>query len=102
MIETLVWSAEGTTHTEKELGMSKPSNRRTFLRDGLFVSVGATAAVLLRPLFEPEAVARGQVAGSGAVKRLRELGIELPLAPKPVAVYVPAVVSGNTLYLRTS
>lgn len=78
--------------------MSKHSDRRTFLRDGLFVSAGATAAVLLRPLFETGAVAAGQGAGSGAEKRLRELGIELPPAPKPVAVYVPAVVSGNTLY----
>ena len=76
----------------------QPSDRRTFLRDGLFVSVGATAAVLLRPLFEHEAVASGQGAGSGAEKRLRELGIQLPPAPSPVAVYVPAVVSGNTLY----
>jgi enamine deaminase RidA (YjgF/YER057c/UK114 family) len=35
---------------------------------------------------------------SGAEQRLRELGIELPPPPKPVAVYVPAVRSGNTLY----
>jgi enamine deaminase RidA (YjgF/YER057c/UK114 family) len=30
--------------------------------------------------------------------RLRELAIELPPAPQPVATYVPAVVVGNVLY----
>jgi enamine deaminase RidA (YjgF/YER057c/UK114 family) len=30
--------------------------------------------------------------------RLRELGIELPSAPRPIATYVPAVVVGNVLY----
>jgi enamine deaminase RidA (YjgF/YER057c/UK114 family) len=31
--------------------------------------------------------------------RLRALGLELPPAPKPVASYVPAVRSGNLLFL---
>lgn len=31
--------------------------------------------------------------------RLRELGITLPQAPKPVAVYIPAVRSGNLLFI---
>lgn len=31
--------------------------------------------------------------------RLRELGIELPDAPQPVATYVPAVIVGNVLYV---
>jgi len=30
--------------------------------------------------------------------RLRELGIELPPPPRPVATYVPAVIVGNVLY----
>ena len=30
--------------------------------------------------------------------RIRELGIELPTAPRPIATYVPAVVVGNVLY----
>jgi enamine deaminase RidA (YjgF/YER057c/UK114 family) len=30
--------------------------------------------------------------------RLRELGIELPPAPQPIATYVPAVIVGNVLY----
>lgn len=32
-------------------------------------------------------------------KRLNELGIELPAPPKPVASYIPAVKTGNLLYL---
>ncbi len=31
--------------------------------------------------------------------RLRELGIELPQAAAPVAAYVPATISGKTLYI---
>ncbi|MDH3270436.1 MAG: RidA family protein [Gemmatimonadota bacterium] len=31
--------------------------------------------------------------------RLRELGIELPSTPRPVATYVPAVTVGNVLYV---
>jgi enamine deaminase RidA (YjgF/YER057c/UK114 family) len=34
-----------------------------------------------------------------AESRLRELGIELPAAPKPVGVYKPLVVVGNLAYL---
>lgn len=32
-------------------------------------------------------------------EKLRELNLELPIAPKPVASYVPAVRSGNFLYV---
>jgi enamine deaminase RidA (YjgF/YER057c/UK114 family) len=35
----------------------------------------------------------------GAEARLRELGIELPAAPKPIANYVTASRSGNLLFL---
>lgn len=31
--------------------------------------------------------------------RLKELGITLPQAPKPVAIYIPAVRSGNLLFI---
>lgn len=34
-----------------------------------------------------------------AEARLKELGLELPPAPKPMGVYKPIVVSGNTAYL---
>ncbi|MGI8549733.1 MAG: RidA family protein [Dehalococcoidia bacterium] len=32
-------------------------------------------------------------------QRLQELGISLPAAPKPLAVYIPAVRSGNLLFI---
>ena len=35
----------------------------------------------------------------GAEARLKELGIELPDAPKPVGVYKPVVIVGNMAYL---
>jgi len=35
----------------------------------------------------------------GADARLRELGIELPHAPEPFGAYVPAVQTGNLLFL---
>lgn len=34
-----------------------------------------------------------------AEKKLRELGIVLPSAPKPVAAYIPAVTTGNLVFL---
>jgi enamine deaminase RidA (YjgF/YER057c/UK114 family) len=36
---------------------------------------------------------------AGPEARLRQLGIELPPPPQPVATYVPAVVVGNMLYV---
>lgn len=35
----------------------------------------------------------------GAEERLKELGLTLPMAPKPVANYVPAVRTGELLFL---
>src|SRR5438309_3493853 len=35
----------------------------------------------------------------GAEDRLRELGIELPSAPQPVASYVPVVVAGGLAFV---
>ena len=35
----------------------------------------------------------------GAEARIKELGLALPVAPKPVANYVPAVRSGSLLFL---
>jgi len=31
--------------------------------------------------------------------RLQELGLDLPVPPKPVATYIPAVLTGNLLFL---
>jgi hypothetical protein len=37
---------------------------------------------------------------ANAKRRLRELGIELPLPPTPFGAYVEAVQTGNALFLR--
>lgn len=81
----------------------KPNNdRRTFLRDGFLIGVGASGGLLLPAavrVFKPQtALARDEVPTTTAESRLRELDIELPLPPKPVAVYVPAVRVGDMLY----
>jgi enamine deaminase RidA (YjgF/YER057c/UK114 family) len=77
-------------------------NRRTFLRDSLLVTTGvcagAAAPWAFRRGFENEAIAADQPGGSDYDKRLKELGLELPAQSKPVAVYVPAVITGNLLY----
>ena len=85
--------------------MTTRTNRRTFLRESFLVAAGATGGVVLPVVlrsFGPStangAVSDDKTTSSGAEKRLIELGIKLPPAPKPVAVYMPAVVSGNTLY----
>jgi len=35
----------------------------------------------------------------GALERLAELGLELPAPPRPVASYVPVIVSGNLAFV---
>lgn len=72
---------------------SSPTRRR-------FVGASATATLgLLAPeriaALDPSTGVAPQVSPEA---RLRELGIELPTAPQPVATYVPAVVVGNVLY----
>ena len=82
--------------------MKRQTNRRTFLRDGILIGAGASAGLLLpaavREFTAQSAIAQENGPAPSAETRLRELGIELPPAPKPVAVYVPAVRAGNTLY----
>ncbi|MEZ6058914.1 MAG: RidA family protein [Planctomycetaceae bacterium] len=77
----------------------KLSDRRAFLRDSLLLGIGASVGVSVAPiagqLFAP---VQAQDNAAGFEKRLRELNIELPPPPEPVAVYVPAVRSGNMLY----
>lgn len=83
--------------------MSQPTSRRNFIRDSLFLSVGVAGGAalpstlgLFDQTFHSDVYAADK--DGAAEERLRELGIELPPAPKPVAVYVPAVRSGNMLY----
>lgn len=84
--------------------MSKRKNRRGFLCDSLLIGAGAAGGALapqfLRCMLssDAEAAMPNDAKSDGAETRLRELGIKLPTPPKPVAVYVPAVRVGNTLY----
>lgn len=75
--------------------------RRAFFRDGLLVVSGALGgAFCAAPLLK--GMARRAVAAepaSGAEARIKALRIELPLASKPIAVYVPAVRTGNLLFV---
>lgn len=82
--------------------MSPLPNRRMFLRDSFFVAAGACAGAVVPWALERDLanrlVAQEKSSGESFEQRLKDLGIELPPQPKPVAVYVPAVVTGNLLY----
>jgi len=82
--------------------MSQLRVRRTFLRDCLIAAGGAGVGVfspqLLRWQFGNTAVADEKPIAGGHEERLKALGIELPAPAKPVAVYVPAVLTGNLLF----
>lgn len=83
--------------------MPGQTNRREFVRSGLWIAGSAAAGALMPGIWRSWSggLSRQAVADEPAgriEKRLRELGIELPAPPQPVAVYVPAVRVGNTLY----
>lgn len=82
--------------------MVHPTNRRAFLRDSLLVSAGACTGVWasdwLRETLLAPANADDDAPTPKFDQRLRDLGIELPPQASPVAVYVPAVVTGNLLF----
>jgi enamine deaminase RidA (YjgF/YER057c/UK114 family) len=66
-------------------------SRRRFFGGAAAAGVGLLAPSALRgPLVAPQVSPEA---------RVRELGLELPPPPRPVATYVPAVVVGNVLYL---
>ena len=73
--------------------MSDSTSRRSFLSS----SAALTAGLVLPRELRGDGAARtaGQVSPEA---RLRELGITLPSAPRPIATYVPAVLVGNVLY----
>jgi enamine deaminase RidA (YjgF/YER057c/UK114 family) len=86
----------------EEALMNQTRPRRQFLRDGLCVAAGLAAGTslpaflrqnLLLPAYGDEKKSSGDFE-----KRLKDLGIELPPPAKPVAVYVPAVITGNLLF----
>lgn len=78
--------------------MTDGTNRRTFLRDGFLLTAGTAGGVFLAGRWPGFAVAEEKSGAPLAEQRLKELGLELPPPPKPVAVYVPAVRVGNLLF----
>jgi len=84
--------------------MSSQANRRGFLRDTLLVSAGVVGSTLLPSALRLITNGRNNTVHAAdddhrsAEDSLRELGIDLPPAPKPVAVYVPTLQSGSMLY----
>ena len=81
--------------------MQIPMSRRTFLRSNCLATAGVAGGALLTLTAEEpgsaQAVATAVAPPQAASpeQRLRELGIELPPPQRPVAVYVPAVRTGN-------
>ena len=84
--------------------MQTHMSRRTFLKSNC-LAAGAAGGALVTMTSAARVSAHRAVATAGVrpqaaspEQRLRELGIELPPPPKPVAVYVPAVRIGNILF----
>ena len=75
--------------------MSTRETRRSFLRNSYLATAGGA---FLATASEAAPVALESPQGASAEQRLRELGIELPPPPRPIAVYVPAVRTGNVLF----
>lgn len=77
------------------------TTRRGFLRESVLVATGAMGGCWLaggglgRSL---ENVSWADDDQPTPESRLKALGIKLPPAPRPVAIYVPAVVSGRLLF----
>ena len=81
--------------------MTRTIIRRSFLRDAFLVAAGGVFGSSISSVdFRPgtESMALGIDNPIGPEQRLIELGIELPAPPKPVAIYVPVVISGNLLF----
>ena len=76
--------------------MSTEETRRSFLRNKCVAGVGAASGAFLAMTSRLGWASTSQ--SMSPEQRLRELGIELPLPPRPVAIYVPAVRIGNILY----
>ena len=75
--------------------------RRAFLRDGVLLASGRSREACRPASCSRVELPRAEAADlpTGAEQRLKALGIQLPAAPKPIAVYVPAVRVGNLLFV---
>lgn len=75
--------------------MSRRETRRSFLKNGYLATAGSA---VLATTSESAPLTLESPQGTSPEQRLRELGIELPPPPRPIAVYVPAVRTGNVLF----
>jgi hypothetical protein len=68
--------------------MKSTLDRRSFLRDGFLLTSGALGGGLTASFLLKDGHFRAEAgdAAPGAEERLKALGIELPSAPKPIAV----------------
>ena len=69
------------------------TTRRRFVGGAATATIGLLAPQALEAVSVPERLLQVSPAA-----RLRALGIELPIAQRPIATYVPAVIVGNILY----
>ncbi len=76
--------------------MSIEETRRSFLRNKCLAAAATASGALLAMTSRLGQASTPQ--STSPEQRLRELGIELPPPPRPVAVYVPAVRTGNILF----
>jgi enamine deaminase RidA (YjgF/YER057c/UK114 family) len=74
------------------------TRRRDFLRQGLLLTGTGLAGGWLLGRTSSPGLRADEPASPGHEQRLKELGLELPPPPKSIAIYVPAVITGNTLY----
>ena len=76
--------------------MSTEETRRSFLHNKCLAAAGAASGAFLA--ITSRLGQASTLQSMSPEQRLRELGIELPPPPRPVAVYVPAVRIGNILF----
>ena len=83
--------------------MTYLADRRRLLKDGVLMGTGFSFGALLphvTRLLAPRSVFAQESPTTGSAEhRLRELQIELPPPPQPVAAYAPTVRVGNLLYV---
>jgi enamine deaminase RidA (YjgF/YER057c/UK114 family) len=81
--------------------MFSTRHRREFLKQSLLIAGGAiagSATAMVAPAW-PIRTAQPGPGRPSPEERLKELKIELPPPPKPVATYTPAVLVGNLLFV---
>lgn len=76
-------------------------SRRAFLRNCAVFGAGLGAGIVVpkwRDAVRPATALAADARSGRFEQRIKDLKLELPPPSKPVAVYVPAVVTGNLLY----